>query len=122
MIAWILARVFPPRLRLAPEELQVTLAYHQRQSRMHPLDIESDASRAIPMMIYQAEPGQYVGLGNTVIKERRDKTHRARWTGGHDQYMAQLRQAEESMAAFQRDLVAQGYVNTIHDCWEKEEK
>ena len=38
---------------------------------MHPLDVESDASRAIPMMIYRAEPGKYVGLGTKVIKERR---------------------------------------------------
>ena len=75
MIALILAWFSPSRLRLAPEELHWTLSYHQRQRRMHPLDVESDASRAIPMMIYRAEPGKYVGLGNQVIRERR-KNHR----------------------------------------------
>jgi hypothetical protein len=34
---------------------------------------------------------------------------------------AQLRYAEIQIAAIEKDLIAQGYVNTIHDCWEKEE-
>lgn len=35
------------------------------------------------------------------------------------EYQMQLRYAAKEMAAVERDLIAQGYVNTIHDCWEK---
>ena len=42
-----------------------------------------------------------------------------RW--GSPEYRAQLREAEQAMLACERDLISQGYVNTIHDCWEPNE-
>lgn len=33
----------------------------------------------------------------------------------------QLHNAEKEIAAVEKDMLAQGYTNTIHDCWEKEE-
>lgn len=37
------------------------------------------------------------------------------------EYLSQIRHAEIEMAAIESNLVAQGFVNTIHDCWEKKE-
>lgn len=34
------------------------------------------------------------------------------------QYVHQLRKAQEEVARMEQGLRASGYVNTIHDCWE----
>ena len=73
MIKRLLFWVGPSQLRLAPEELSAALKYHARQHRALPPEVESEASSAMPMMLYRAEPGKYVGLGTKVIKERRKK-------------------------------------------------
>ena len=39
-----------------------------------------------------------------------------------NQLHAQLIQAEHAIAAREQSLRDEGYVNTIHDCWEREEK
>lgn len=46
------------------------------------------------------------------------KKIRAPWT----QYEQQLRYAAAEIAALEQDLRKQGYVNTIHDCWELPEE
>lgn len=46
----------------------------------------------------------------TKTKSRR--VDRTQWT-------RQLIHAEKEMAEIERELTMQGYVNTIHDCWEK---
>ena len=38
------------------------------------------------------------------------------------QWNQQLRHAEAEIAALEQDLRKQGYVNTIHDCWELPEE
>jgi hypothetical protein len=43
--------------------------------------------------------------------------YRAHW--GSPEYRAQLRNAEETMLEWEKELIAQGYINTIHDCWER---
>jgi hypothetical protein len=72
MIARILSWLFfsSSRLRLAPEDLAGVLRYDSRRHRAAP-PVESEASHAMPMMLYRAEPGKYVGLGTAIIKERR---------------------------------------------------
>jgi hypothetical protein len=42
-----------------------------------------------------------------------------KYGGTLQQYAEQLRRAEIFMAEFIKRLEAEGYVNTIHDCWEK---
>ena len=37
------------------------------------------------------------------------------------QWNIQLSCAQEQIAEFETEMEAQGYVNTIHDCWEKTE-
>lgn len=39
------------------------------------------------------------------------------YSGTHRQYLAQLRNAEAQMAEHERELVAAGYVNVVHDEW-----
>jgi hypothetical protein len=109
MIKRILFWLGPSKLRFAPEDLQMTLHYDERRHRTLSPEVESEASSAMPMMLYRAEPGKYVGLGNKVIKERR-------------QYQRQLQSAETVIRIQLEEMIADGYVNTIHDCWEKEEK
>lgn len=36
-----------------------------------------------------------------------------------ENYLQQLRAGEEAMRKFEERLREEGYVNTIHDCWEK---
>jgi hypothetical protein len=38
------------------------------------------------------------------------------------QYHTQLLHAEKELAALEQSLRDQGFVNTLHDCWEQEEK
>ena len=73
MIKRILFWIGPSRLQFAPEDLRLTLHYDERRHRALPPEVESEASSAMPMMMYQTEPGKYVGLGTKVIKERRSK-------------------------------------------------
>jgi hypothetical protein len=42
-----------------------------------------------------------------------------KYSGTYRQYLEQLRRAEEFMLEFTQKLEREGYVNTIHDCWEK---
>lgn len=58
-------------LRLAPEDLRISLDYYDRQHRILAPPVESEASPAVSMMFYRPTPGHYVGLGQTVIAERR---------------------------------------------------
>lgn len=37
------------------------------------------------------------------------------------EYYAQMQYAQMDIAELERDLIARGYVNTIHDCWEKKD-
>jgi hypothetical protein len=113
MIKWLLDWFFPSRMQLSAEEMALVLQYDKRRHRALPPSVESEASHAMPMMIYRAEPGQYVGLGNQVIKERR------RWRRIPQQ---QLRIAEELMRQQIATLEAEGYINVVHDEWVKEEK
>jgi hypothetical protein len=46
-----------------------------------------------------------------------NKQPRPRW--GLPEYHAQLANAQMEIAEMEMDLIAQGYVNTIHDVWEK---
>jgi hypothetical protein len=71
MIKRILAWLAPSRLQLSQEALDMALRYDGRRHRAESPAVESEASHAMPMMLYRAEPGKYVGLGNTVIVERR---------------------------------------------------
>lgn len=41
------------------------------------------------------------------------------WRIDRNQYQQQLIRAEAGIDVFERELIAQGYTNTIHDCWEK---
>ena len=45
----------------------------------------------------------------------------ASYQSNNRQYQTQLRHAREEIVATERDLIAQGYTNTMHDCWEKVE-
>ena len=37
------------------------------------------------------------------------------------EYYAQISYAQMAIAELERDLIARGYVNLIHDCWEKKD-
>lgn len=71
MIAWLVSWLYPTRMQLSPEDLDMTLRYDARRHRAALPEVDSEVSHATPMMLYRAEPGKYVGLGNRVIKERR---------------------------------------------------
>jgi hypothetical protein len=66
MIARLLAN-----LRLAPDDLYCVLKYQERLDRAVAPVVESEAGRAVTMILCRPEPGRYVGLGLTVIKDRR---------------------------------------------------
>ena len=67
----ILDWLCPTRLQFAPEEMEMVLRYDARRHRAAPPEVDSEVSHATPMMLYRADPGKYVGLGDRVIKERR---------------------------------------------------
>ena len=71
MLARILNWLCPTRMQFAPEELEMVLRYDARRHRAAPPEVDSEVSHATPMMLYRAEPGKYVGLGDRVIRERR---------------------------------------------------
>ena len=71
MIKRILNWLCPTRLQFAPEELEMVLRYDARRHRAAPPDVDSEVSRATPMMLYRPKPGKYVGLGSRIIPERR---------------------------------------------------
>ena len=71
MIKRILDWLCPTRLQFAPEEMEMVLQYDARRHRAAPPEADSEVSHATPMMLYRAEPGKYVGLGDRVIRERR---------------------------------------------------
>jgi hypothetical protein len=97
MIAWILSRLFPPRLPGKIRDWPEPTPYRTRQEEQ--------------------------GWAGNVQQHYRDGIDR-HWSehklygGTCHQWGIQLRNAEETMAAFERALTEQGYINTIHDCWE----
>ena len=54
-------------------------------------------------------------IGPAKLKPFRDGIHRVQW----EQYQIQLREAARWMEAYEKELIAQGYHNTIHDVWER---
>lgn len=105
MIAWLLSKLFPPRM---PGKVR-------------------DWEEREPVKTIFTEEGwagnvrrKYTGIEKhwRAVDDARHKSRRI----DSRQYWAQLREAEKYMATVEKDLLAQGYVNTIHDCWEKPEE
>ncbi len=100
MIARILSFLFPPKL----------------PGRIH------DWPEPEPTRYLAEEQGwagnvkrRFTGIEKHWMMDREPKIYRV----DRKQYRAQLLHAEKHMVALEKDLIAQGYVNTIHDCWEK---
>ena len=99
MIAKILSLLFPPRLPGQVRDWDARVP-----------DAELDDSWAGP-----AKRKRYRDGIERHFAENIHPIHRINF----DQYHTQLMYAQIEMAAVEKDLIAQGYVNTIHDCWEK---
>jgi hypothetical protein len=101
MPAWIshlLSKLFPPKL---PGRLSV----RDEQG----FDEQGCAGNV--------QPKQYRNGIERHFAENTRAIHRSTWA----QYHIQLIHAQKEIAVFERDLVTQGYVNTMHDCWEQKE-
>ncbi len=96
MFARILSFLFPPRL----------------PGRLY------DWPEPEPPRVLTEEQGW---AGNTRRRYTGIEKHAMKYGGTYRQYLTQLRNGEKQMAAIEAELIAQGYVNTIHDCCEKEE-
>ncbi len=94
MFARLLSFLFPPRL----------------PGRLY------DWPEPEPLRYFTEEQGW---AGNTRRLYTGIEKHAMQYGGTYRQYLTQLRNAEKQMAAIENELIAQGYTNTIHDCWEK---
>ena len=99
---WLLSFLFPVRLpKLTPETSPVSVS-----------------ASADPYHTPVTEDGV---LWRAYDVRRTGVEKMERYLATSEQYARQLVSAQFEIAKLEEDLIAQGYVNTIHDCWEKPE-
>lgn len=105
MIAFILSKLFPPRLPgpISDWDARVDYCFNEQG------------------WAGNVKRGPYRDGIERYFAERTVEK-RQTYTLSVHQYLTQLRAAEMSAAADEHLLRTQGYVNTIHDCWERLEE